>query len=139
MNGKRGPAISRREFARRAAIASAVAIVPAGTLSGRPTLTEFSEQQTSKDAPPLSRESQAEAEARYQSILGVYGARFSEPQKADLRRLCLLAQLPLDNLRKFTIGNGDAPALYLKPLVEREKKPGLAAIPHAASQSAKKP
>jgi hypothetical protein len=138
MNGKRGPAISRREFARRAAIASAVAIVPAGTLSGRPSLTEFPEQQT-KDAPPLSRESQAEAEARYQSILGVYGARFSEPQKADLRRLCLLAQLPLDNLRKFTIENGDGPALYLKPLVEREKKPGPAAIPRAASQSAKKP
>ena len=138
MNGKRGPAISRREFARRAAIASAVAIVPAGTLPGRRTLTEFSELQTN-DAPPLSRESQAEAEARYQSILGVYGDRFSEPQKADIRRLCLLAQLPLDNLRKFTIENGDGPALYLKPLVEREKKPGPAAIPHAASQSAKKP
>jgi hypothetical protein len=138
MNGKRGPAISRREFARRAAIASAVAIVPAGTLSRRPTLTEFPEQQP-KDAPSLSLESQAEAEARYQSILGVYGARFSEPQKADLRRLCFSAQLPLDNLRKFTIENGDGPALYLKPLVEREKKPGAATIPHAASHSAKKP
>jgi len=138
MNGKRGSTISRREFARRAAIASAVAIAPAGTLSGRPTLTEFPEQQT-KDTPSLSPESHAEAEARYQSILGIYGARFSETQKSDLRRLCFLAQLPLDNLRKFTIENGDGPALYLKPLVEREKKPGATAIPRVAGQSAKKP
>ena len=138
MNGKRGSTISRREFARRAAIASAVAIAPAATLSGRPTPTEFHEQQT-KDTPSLSPESQTEAEARFQSILVVYGARFSEAQKADLRRLCALAQMPLDNLRKFTIENGDGPALYLKPLVEREKKSGPTSIPRAANQSPKKP
>lgn len=138
MDGKRGSTISRREFARRAAIASAVAIAPAGTLSGRPTLPEFPEPQT-RNTPSLSPESQAEAEARFQSILGVYGTRFSEPQKVDLRRLCFLAQLPLDNLRKFTIENGDGLALYLKPLVEREKKPVSTAMPRAASQSAKKP
>lgn len=101
-------------------------------------LSEFAEQQTT-NTPWLSPESQAEAEARYQSILGVYGARFAEPQKADLRRLCFSAQLPLDNLRKFTLENGDGPALYLKPLVEREKKSGPAAIPRVAGQSAKKP
>lgn len=138
MNGKRGSTISRREFARRATIASAVAIAPAGTLSGRPTVTKFPEQQP-KNTPSLSPESQAEAEARYQLILGVYGARFSEPQKADLWRLCFLAQLPLDNLRKFTIENSDGPALYLKPLVEREKKSGPTGIPRVAGQSAKKP
>jgi len=138
MNGKRGSTISRREFARRAAMASAVAIAPAATLSGRPTPAESPEQQT-KDAPPLSPESQTEAEARFQSILVVYGARFSEAQKADLRRLCVLAQLPLDNLRRFAIANGDSPALYLKPLVEREKKSGPTAVPRAANQSAKKP
>jgi len=138
MNGKRGSTISRREFARRAAIASAVAIAPAATLSGLPVSAEFPGQQT-KDTPSLSPESQTEAEARFQSILVVYGARFSEAQKTDLRRLCGLAQLPLDNLRKFTIENGDSPALYLKPLVERAKKSGPTAIPRAAKQSAKKP
>jgi len=137
MNGKRGSTISRREFARRAAIASAVAIAPAAALSGRLVPAEFPEQQI-KNTPSLPPESQTEAEARFQSILGTYGARFSEAQKADLRRLCVLAQLPLDNLRKFTIENGDGPALYLKPLVEREKKSGPSAFPRAANQSAKK-
>ena len=44
-------------------------------------------------------------------------------QKADLRRLCNLAQPPLDRLRAYALENGDGPALYLKPLVEREKNP----------------
>jgi hypothetical protein len=138
MNGKRGSAISRREFAWRAAIASAAAIAPSGMLSGKPALSEVPEQQT-KNTPSLTTESRAEAEARYQSILAASGVRFSEPQKVDLRRLCLLAQSPLDNLRKFPIENGDGPALYLKPLVEREKKSASTAIPRVAAQSAKKP
>jgi len=138
MNGKGGPTLSRREFARRAAIASAVAIAPPGTLSERPSLTGVPEQQTN-DLSSLSPESRAEVEARYQEILGIYGTRFSELQKADLRRLCVLAQMSLNNLRKFTIENSDGPALYLKPLVEREKKPGSSATPGVPRQSAVKP
>ena len=52
-----------------------------------------------------------------------YGSRFSDAQKADLRRLCALAQPPLDRLRAYALENGDSSALYLKPLVEREKNP----------------
>jgi len=73
--------------------------------------------------PKLSAEGQAEAEARLQAILSRYGSRFSDAQKADLRRLCFLAQPPLDHLRAYALKNWDGPALYLKPLVEREKKP----------------
>jgi hypothetical protein len=136
--------ISRREFARRAAVASAVAaVVPASALTspisplnehatvvgadrgGR--LSEASsklalEQQPS-DLPKLSPESHAEVEARVQTILSQYGSRFNDAQKADLRRLCHLAQPPLDRLRAYALENGDGPALYLKPLVEREKNP----------------
>jgi hypothetical protein len=136
--------ISRREFARRAAVASAVAAVaPASALTspisplnehatgaapdrgGR--LSEASsklalEQQPS-DLPKLSPESHAEVEARVQTILSQYGSRFNDAQKNDLRRLCHLAQPPLDRLRAYALENGDGPALYLKPLVEREKNP----------------
>jgi hypothetical protein len=138
MNSESGSHISRREFARRAAIVSAVSIVPASALPMHSSIAEPALEQ-SPDTPSLSRESQAEAEARYQAILGVYGSRFSVTQKADLRRLCFAAQPSLDRLRAYTIENGDAPALYLKPLVEREKKIAPAAIPHPASPATKKP
>ena len=73
--------------------------------------------------PKLSPESHAEAEARIQTIFAQYGSRFSDAQKADIRRLCFLAQPPLDRLRAYAVDNGDNPALYFKPLVEREKNP----------------
>ena len=149
MNGKKDKGISRREFARRAALASAVAsIAPAvaGASAATNALASGAadaapDQKNARDVhatgifatpataqqpantPKLSAESQAEAEARYQSIVNQYGKRFSEEQKTDLRRLCYVAQPPLDRLRTYTLANGDAPALYLKPLVEREKNP----------------
>jgi hypothetical protein len=138
MNGKSGSSISRREFARRAAIVSAVSMVPPRALpadspSGEPLLTQV------PGTPTLSPDGQAEAQARYQAILAVYGSRLSDTQQADLRRLCFLAQEPLDHLRAYTIENDDSPALYFKPLMEREKKPEALATPHTAGQAATKP
>jgi DNA anti-recombination protein RmuC len=138
--------ISRREFARRAAIASAVATVaPAAALAttearstepatvaaadrrGRLSATSSNlsnpESQQPANLPKLSPESQAEIDARIEAIFAQYGKRFSDEQKTDLRRLCAVAQPPLDRLRAYALENGDAPALYLKPLVEREKNP----------------
>jgi hypothetical protein len=138
MDGKNGSSISRREFARRAAIVSAVSMVPATAFPAEVTNTEPWLSQA-PGAPSLSPAGQAESEARYQAILAVYGSRFSDAQKTDLRRLCFSAQEPLDHLRAYPIENGDAPALFLKPLVEREKQPGAATAPHAAGQAAAKP
>jgi hypothetical protein len=124
-SGAKTGRISRREFARRAAIASAVAsVAPASTLT-TPTAAAVTSAlpQQAADLPKLSPESHAEVEARIQSILSQYGSRFSDAQKTDIRRLCNLAQPPLDRLRAYAIQNGDSPALYLKPLVEREKNP----------------
>jgi hypothetical protein len=136
--------ISRREFARRAALASAVAAVaPAAAVSTSAALSSevanlagadlsgrlsdppsrLGPEQQPIDLPKLSPESHAEVEARAQTILSQYGGRFNDAQKADLRRLCHLAQPPLDRLRAYALENGDGPALYLKPLVEREKNP----------------
>jgi hypothetical protein len=138
MNGKGGSSISRREFARRAAIVSAVSMVPTSALPASPSI-EDSPLNQSSDIPSLSTESRAEAEARYQAILGVYSSRFSDTQKSDLRRLCFVAQPSLDHLREYAIENGDGPALYLKPLVEREKKTGPVVVPRAAGLAIQKP
>jgi hypothetical protein len=115
-----------------------VSIVPASALPVPSAIAEPALVQSS-DTPSLSSESQAEAGARLQAILAVYGSRFSDTQKSELRRLCFAAQPSLDRLRAYSLENGDAPALYLKPLVEREKKIEPAVIPRSASAAAKKP
>lgn len=138
MNGKKSSVISRREFARRAAIASAAASVASVEILASEKISTPGESQQNPPAPKLSAESQAEAEARFQNILNQFGDRFSEDQKADLRRLCYLAQPPLDRLRAFALENGDGPALYLKPLIEREKKVALATPARASSPDAAK-
>jgi hypothetical protein len=83
----------------------------------------------------LPATSQAEAEARLQSILGQFGSRFSEEQKAVLKRLCGETQHQLDSLREFSLENSDGPALYLKPFVEREKKPAVPSRSESVPQS----
>jgi hypothetical protein len=123
---------SRREFARRAALGAATAavlplqgILPATAASApqpAQALTQTSPQNPT-GAPKLSPQSQAEADFRFQAILSQYPDRFSEAQKTDLRRLCVLLQPPLDRIRAYAISNGDLPALYLKPLVDRDRKP----------------
>ena len=59
----------------------------------------------------------------------LYGSRFNDEQKASLKRMCAEMQPSLEHIRAYELQNGDAPALYLKPLVERGKKPQPAAIP----------
>ena len=123
MNQSTKVGISRRQFARRAALLSASAsMVPAATVFGE-GLQAPPAPQTAPAHPNLSAESQTEAEARYQQILSQYGSRFSAEEKASLREMNSVTQESLDKVRAFALQNGDAPALYLKPLVEREKKP----------------
>src|SRR6266849_2521545 len=122
MDEKKRTSISRREFARRAALASAVAsFAPVNAVNA--SLPATPQATPPPNTPKLSPEGQTEADVRLQVLLAQYGTRFSEDQKTDLKRLCLLAQPPLDRLRAYALENGDGPALYLKPLVEREKKP----------------
>lgn len=127
MNGKSVSPISRREFARRAAIVSAASMVPSTALS-EPSSIPGSAPSQAPDTSSLTPESQIEAEARYQAILSTYSSRFSDAQKAELRRLCFAVQPSLDRLRAYPLENGDGPALYLKPLVEREKKSTPASV-----------
>src|SRR5579885_3067488 len=59
---------------------------------------------------------------RTQTILDLYGSRFSESQKSEIARLSVAAQRQLDRLRAYPAQNSDDPALYLKPLIEHERK-----------------
>ena len=129
MGKKNEPVISRREFARRAAFVSAAASLTPGQLLNAEPLASAVEAQQPPNAPKLSPEGQVEVESRIQAILTQYGSRLSDAQKADIRRLAAEAQPPLDRLRAYTTDNGDGPALYLKPLLEREKKPSPKATP----------
>jgi hypothetical protein len=129
-------AISRREFARHAAISAAVSFVPSRALSESLSSRQRLLQQPA-EAPKLSLEGQSEADARYQTIVTLYGSRFSDAQKAELRRINLEAETTLGRLRADPLANSDNPALYLKPLVEREKKTASAAptLPAAAPKA----
>jgi hypothetical protein len=123
MNETRKGGISRRQFGRRVALLSASAsIVPAASVFADSTIA-IPAQQPAEAHPNLSQESLAEAEARYQQILGQYGSQLSAEEKVSLREMNLVTQASLDKVRAYPLENGDAPALYLKPLVEREKKP----------------
>ena len=123
MNKKNGSLLSRRQFARRAAVLSATAsIVPTGAF-----LPATSSAQTPQSSPQLSPQSQLEVDSRYQQILSLYGDRLDEAQKANIKKMCADLQPSLERIRKFNLANGNAPALYLKPLVERAKQPQIAA------------
>lgn len=134
MENKSDSGISRREFARRAAFVSAAAsLAPANLLTSDSIAAPLTAQQAA-NTPKLSPESQAEVESRIQSIFAQYGKRLSDAQKADIRRLAAEAQPPLERLRAFATDNGDGSGLYLKPLIEREKKPTpMPAAPKPAS------
>lgn len=119
--------LSRREFARRTALATAASLLPVTTPAAQPLTAAEPPQGAQQEVPALSPQARAEADARLAAILAQYGDRFSEEQKKDLRRLCSEAQPGLEHLRAYAIQNGDSPALYLKPLVERESKPAAAA------------
>jgi hypothetical protein len=125
MGNKSNSAISRREFARRAAFVSAAASLSPSNLVSSESIAASPPAQQPANAPKLSPEGHAEVESRIQSILAQFGSRLSDAQKADIRRLATEAQPPLDRLRAFATDNGDGPGLYLKPLMEREKKHSL--------------
>lgn len=126
MKNKSDRTLSRREFAQRAAMLSATAsFIPAEF--ARPPLTANlpadAAAQAAQNSPKLSDAGQAEADSRYQHILALYSNRLDDTQKANIKRMCAELQPSLDHIRSFKLENGDAPALYLKPLVDRDKKP----------------
>jgi hypothetical protein len=138
MNESKEQKINRREFARKAALLSAV-MVPAGLAFEGPAAAATDEQ-LPEGAEKLSAEGRVEAEARFQQIMSQYGSRFDSEEQKRVRDGCYSLEGSLERLRAFHLENGDAPAVYLKPLLEREKKPQSAPAAGAApAAAAKKP
>jgi hypothetical protein len=121
MKNKMDRTLSRREFAQRAAVLSATAsLVPSKII--RPNGESAPSWQTPQATPKLSNAGQTEADSRYEQILSLYSDHLDDAQKANIKRMCAELQPSLERIRSFKLQNGDPPALYLKPLVEREKK-----------------
>jgi hypothetical protein len=122
MKNRNDKLLSRRAFAHRAALLS----VNAGLASTARLLpaaaTDIELTQTPDNSPKLSAEGQAEAEARYQLALSRSGSRLNDEQKKTIKQMSYMAQPNLEKLRAFPLKNGDVPALFLRPLVEREKQ-----------------
>jgi hypothetical protein len=97
------------------------------------------DKQAEAGGPKLSPEGQAEADARYQQVLSLYGDRLNDEQKTRVKKMCAELQPALERIRSYRLDNGNAPALYLKPLYEREKKPQSAAAPFPPSPLDGKP
>ena len=122
MGSKNGSVISRREFARRAAFVSAAASLSSADLLASQSPVRANPPFQKPAGPKLSPESQTEMESRLQAVFAQYGSRLNDDQKTDLHRLAVEGQAALDRLRAYPTDNSDGPALYLKPLIEREKK-----------------
>jgi hypothetical protein len=112
MPNQKPSSLTRREFAATALLTGAA------TLAAIPARA-----QTPAPAQSLSPQSAQESDLRVSTILALYPDRFSAEQKADLRKISASTQQALDHIRAYETQNSDEPALHLKPLVEREKKP----------------
>jgi len=122
MGSKNGSVISRREFARGAAFVSAAASLSSADLLASQSPVRANPPFQTPAGPKLSPESQTEMESRLQAVFAQYGSRLNDDQKTDLHRLATEGQAALDRLRAYPTDNNDGPALYLRPLIEREKK-----------------
>ena len=102
---KGGAPLSRRDFARAAAVTAASAALPIA--SNAAAESQGMVMPGSTQAAQLS----TAAEAQYQAILAKYGKRLSDEQKTELRRLITQAQKTSDALRAFPLENSNEPAM----------------------------
>jgi hypothetical protein len=108
--------LTRRDFARAAAVATAAAaIAPGGAALTRqvaPADNARALSHAAADDPGSAR--QAEIDARVTDVFRRYGDRLSAEQKTEVRRLAGELQKSLDKLRAYPLGNGDQPATVLR-------------------------
>lgn len=128
--GKPARPISRREFARRGALAAAsAACLPVVLL---PEASAQVASGTPAETPALSTTGQAEVDAKVAAILRQYGQLLSDAEKLDVRRLVTEGQKPLETMRAFPLDDSNQPGNVLKLY------PDAAPPPAAPSQKAGK-
>ena len=113
---KRGDQLTRRDFARAAAMAAATAAITPGIAAAEAHRMKAAGYGTS--AVDTANAHQAETDARLAEIFRRYGDRLSAEQKTDLRRIAGDLQSVLDKLRAYPLGNEDQPATVLRIIPE---------------------
>jgi hypothetical protein len=130
--------LSRREFARSAALAATAAIMAPAALLPQETASKPAQSPQNPPQPTaagLSPELQAEGELKYQWVMEKYGSRLSETEKKDVHRLIMEGQKPLAAFRAFPLDNSDQPATVLKFTdPEALGNPGRAALAQEAAE-----
>ena len=117
--------LSRRDFARKAALAAASAAIAPAALRAAPGISGDLANSKGQAPPstPLSAEDQAQADARVSAILRKYGERLSPEQKDEIRRLSTELQKPMIRLRAYPLVNSSQPATVLKLVAEAKPAP----------------
>jgi hypothetical protein len=109
--------LSRRDFARNAALAATTALMAPATLLPQEAAPKPAPSPQNPPQPAvggLSPDLQAEGELKYQWVMEKYGSRLSEAEKKDVHRLIMEGQKPLAAFRAFPLENSDQPATVLK-------------------------
>ena len=108
-SGQKSLALSRRDFARGAALAATAIVIPLAACS-----------------PTASTEAKPEVEAMYNAILRQHGNQFNDEQKKELHAQVDSTVQGLEKLRAFTLENWDEPAtvLHLAPVVASASNKG---------------
>src|SRR5258708_35078024 len=105
MGENKRPGVSRGEFARRAALASASAsLAPVKALTAE-SGAESPEPQQPPELAKLTPEGQAEVEARIHTIFSQYGGGFFGAEKGRIRRFGPHARQPHSRPRAHTSEN----------------------------------
>jgi hypothetical protein len=106
--------LTRRDFARSAAIAAATAAMAPGIDAGTRLGARVGLAGASTGGDDAASARQAEIDARVADVFRRYGDRLSAEQKSEVRRLAGELQKGLDKLRAYPLGNGDQPATVLR-------------------------
>ncbi len=115
--------LSRREFAKAAALTTAAVLVPSELVSQQQKpAPEAAKESTAPAVARLSPESQAEADMAYETLMRKYGKRFTDEQKADIKRLVNQQQGALDKIRAAKVANSDEPATVFQIYAGEEKR-----------------
>jgi beta-mannanase len=108
--------LTRRDFARAAAVAAATAAVSPVIVAATPSdsVAEMASKRVDANGDDAASARQAEIDARVSEVFRRYGDRLSAEQKTEVRRLVGELQKALDKLRAYPLGNGDQPATVLR-------------------------
>ena len=112
-------AITRRSFARGAAVAATAALFPMNEIWAESVAPTQAQPGATEKLSPAAR---AEVDAKAKEIFRKYGSRLSDEQKADIRKVLAETQDGLEKMRRFALGNGDQPATVFKLTAEKRAR-----------------